>query len=141
MGGEFIAMAKRTKGTAQYALKFGHPTVFRRTVTVGKGEPYQLVFEPGQLYELNDEEVACLDREIAAGILVEAAKDPKGRFRYLDRQANKVAADADATIVKLEKRIEDLAAENAKLQEQLKQGGGDKKDGSQNDKTSKADGE
>lgn len=121
-----------------YMLKIGHDTAFRRTVQIGdskkagkKGgtdpEKVQLVFEPGQSYQLTDEEVAGLQNEINSGLLVEATTDAEGRQRPV--QPSSPRTDADSVIDRLEKKCEELAAENAELKKQLddgKKGDGDK---------------
>lgn len=107
-------MAKKPKSTSSYTLKFGHPTPFRRTVTVGD-EKVQLVFIPGEHYELTAEEVAGLDKEISGGLLVPTDLNAAG----VQRPPRGVSADAAATIEKLEAKIEDLSAENAQLRADL----------------------
>lgn len=75
--------------TKSYRLKMGHNTTFRRTIDPSAdkpekkkdGEAYQLVFEPGQDYELSDEEAAGLEKEISTGLLVPTDKDEHGRQR------------------------------------------------------------
>lgn len=68
-------MAKRL------ALKFGHATPFRRTVTI-KGEPSLLVFQPGEVQSLSAAEVKELANEVEAGLLVDPASD--ARFAKLE---------------------------------------------------------
>lgn len=75
--------------TKSYRLKMGHNTTFRRTIDPSaekkadakKSEAYQLVFEPGQDYELSAEELAGLEKEIETGLLVPTDKDEHGRQR------------------------------------------------------------
>lgn len=108
-------MAKaKPKGTTSYTLKFGHPTPFRRTVTIGD-ENVQLVFTPGEHYELTDEEIAGLELEISGGLLVLTDLNSAG----VQRPPRGQSADATATIEKLEAKIEDLATENAQLRADL----------------------
>lgn len=108
-------MAKK-KPTHTLALRFGHATLFRRTVTLGNGEKIQMVFEPDRDYEVTDEELAGgLQKLVDDGLLVDPNRDPKGRRRPLAAPT----ADATAAIDKLEKRVEDLAAENAQLKADL----------------------
>lgn len=104
-------MSKKKAATRSLALRIGHTTPFRRTVTVD-GEKYQLVFEPGKDYEITEAEIAGgLQKLIDGGLLVDPNRDHKGR----QRRPTVAAADATATIDKLEKRIEQVAAENAAL--------------------------
>lgn len=66
------------------ALKWGHPTTFRKTVTVGPSsnpEQVQLVFEPGVKYLLSASEVSQLQRFVDSGLLVDPGKDVKGRYK------------------------------------------------------------
>lgn len=73
-------MAKSKAST--YGLKFGHPTDFRRTVTVGKGDKAQrvvLVFQPNTPYSLTDQEIAGCQDIIDGGLLVEWETDERGR--------------------------------------------------------------
>ena len=105
-------MAKKLTHTL--ALRIGHTTPFRRTVTVGKKNPqkYQLVFEPGRDYEVTDEELAGgLQKLVDGGLLVNPHRDARGR----QRRPAVPTADPDATIEKLEKKVETLAAENSVL--------------------------
>lgn len=66
------------------ALRWGHPTAFRKTVVVGgtKEEPekVQLVFEPGVKYRLSSNEVEQLQRFIDSGLLVDPGADVKKRY-------------------------------------------------------------
>ena len=55
--------------TAPYGLKAGHEMEFRRTIKTAR-KPYQLVFQPGKPLELNDQEVAYLEPELACGLIV-----------------------------------------------------------------------
>lgn len=70
------------KTAGQYGLKYGHPTEFRRTVTIGEGDSaqrVQLVFQPNAPLELSDEEIAGLKKEIDGGLIVPWVEDEKGR--------------------------------------------------------------
>lgn len=107
-------MAKKPKSTASYTLKFGHPTPFRRTVKIGE-ESVQLLFVPGEHYELTAEEVAGLDKEISGGLLVPTDLNEAGA----QRPPRGVSVDAAATIERLEAKIEDLSGENAQLRADL----------------------
>lgn len=111
-------MAK--KDTCVLALKIGHTTTWRQTVTVGpKSNPQkmQLVFEPGEDKEVTKEEIAGgLQPFIDCGLLVDPNRDAKGRQR---RPPQPEAAEADKVIAKLEQRIEELSAENADLKKQI----------------------
>lgn len=117
------------KKTRTLALKVGHPTAFRRTIKFwAKSKdgsrvldpsrpPVQMVFEPGQDYEISEEEIeAGLQGLIDGGLLVDPNRDPKGRQR---RPPAPEAAQFDKVVAKLEKRIEELSAENEDLKKQL----------------------
>jgi hypothetical protein len=73
-------MSKAKSGI--YGLRFGHEGEFRRTVEIGEGksaQKVQLVFQPQQAYTLTDQELAGLEKELKAGILVPWEEDAKGR--------------------------------------------------------------
>jgi hypothetical protein len=117
--------AKPKSGT--FTLRNGHATTFRRTVTLdgsslnpkkptADAEKVQLAFEPGVDYPLSEVEVAGCQDLIDAGILVPANRDDKGRNKPI---AASPRTDADSTIDKLEKKVEELAAENAALKAKL----------------------
>lgn len=112
-------MAKSKPATTVLALAIGHPTPWRQTVNIGtadKPEKVQLVFEPGIDVEVTAAEIAGgLQPFIDSGLLVDPRRDPKGR----QRRPEKPDGDATKTIANLEKKIEDLAAENAQLRSDL----------------------
>lgn len=101
--------------TIKLALRVGHPTLFRQTVNIGTPEKpnrVQLVFEPGVDRDVTQAEIdGGLQPFIDSGLLVDPMRDPKGR----QRRPSKASVDADKTITKLESRIEELSAENARL--------------------------
>ena len=105
--------------TTTLALRVGHSTPWRQTVNVGTDkEPnkIQLVFEPGEDKEVTQAEIdGGLQPFIDCGLLVDPNRDPKGR----QRRPVAVSVDADKTISKLEKQVEDLSAENAQLKADL----------------------
>ncbi len=112
-----------------FMLKLGHPTPYRRTVTLdgstkankpvsSEAEKVQLEFQPGQAYDLSDIEAEGCRDLIENGFLVPARTDEKGRNKPV--QVSSPRTDADGTIDKLEKKVEELAAENAELKAQLK---------------------
>lgn len=70
-----------SKRTTALALRWGHPTPFRKTVAIGEGESVQLVFEPGVKYRVTAKEVAALKRFIDSGLLVDPGADIKGRYQ------------------------------------------------------------
>jgi hypothetical protein len=110
-------MAK--KETRTLALKIGHTTAWRQTVAVGpkdKPKRVQIVFEPNEDKEVTKAEIdGGLQPFIDCGLLVDPNRDPKGR----QRRPAAVTADAASEIAKLEKKVEDLAAENSKLRADL----------------------
>lgn len=144
-------MAKQAK--TSYTLSGRRTDPFRRTIRYLKkdkdgkvvyGEDGKAVelkkavllfFQHGKHIELTDEEVEFLKVEIDAEIIVPTNFDSKGRQRDPNQIPAKLV-DAETTIANLEKKIEDLAAENAKLREREKPAGDDKKDGLKDDKTS-----
>lgn len=99
--------------TTPWGLKFGHPTVFRRTVTVNAGQSdeqkYQLVFEPNVPANLTEHEFKCCQDIIDIGLLVPWDVDPKGRRA----RPNQVARMAEVS------RIQELELEVAALEEQV----------------------
>lgn len=106
------------KKTQTFALAIGHSTTFRQTVNIGTPEKpnrVQLVFEPGEDYELTEAEIAGVQPFIDSGLLVDPNRDPKGR----QRRPPVVSGDANKTIAKLEKKLEELSAENAQLKADL----------------------
>lgn len=108
-------MAKTKPATTVLALAIGHPTPWRQTVDTGT-ERVQLVFEPGIDKEVTIAEIeGGLQPFIDSGLLVDPRRDPKGR----QRRPEKPDGDATKTINKLEKKIEDLATENAQLKADL----------------------
>ncbi len=107
-------MAKKPKGTTSYTLAFGYPTAFRRTVQSGDAR-VQLVFEPGEHYELTDEEAEGIQKELSVGLIVPSDFDPKGR----QKRPTPISTDANSVIAKLEAKVESLAAENAQLKADL----------------------
>lgn len=112
-------MAKSKPATTVLALAIGHQTTWRQTVNVGTAEKpnkIQLVFEPGEDKEVTLAEIeGGLQPFIDSGLLVDPNRDPKGR----QRRPEKPTGDAMKTIAKLEKKIEDLSAENAQLRADL----------------------
>jgi hypothetical protein len=112
-------MAKTKPATTVLALAIGHPTPWRQTVNVGTAEQpnrIQLVFEPNVDKEVTLAEIeGGLQPFIDSGLLVDPRRDPKGR----QRRPEKPDGDANKTITKLEKKIEDLATENAQLKADL----------------------
>jgi hypothetical protein len=112
-------MAKSKPATTVLALAIGHPTPWRQTVNIGtadKPEKVQLVFEPGVDKEVTLAEIeGGLQPFIDAGLLVDPRRDPKGR----QRRPEKPDGDANKTIAKLEKKVEELSAENAQLKADL----------------------
>lgn len=70
--------------TKSVALKWGHPTPFRRTIDLGtekKPDKVQLVFEPGVKYQLTAREIKLLEHDFASEMLVFPDKDPKRRWK------------------------------------------------------------
>lgn len=109
-------MAKK-QPCGTFALRQGHETAFRRTIEISKGNKIQLVFEPGQTYDLSEAERKQCQDIIDAGLLQEVTFDPKGRMRY---PSGKLAAlDTETIVANLEAKIESLSAENAKLSAEL----------------------
>jgi hypothetical protein len=104
-------MAK--KKTKSYALQPNWPAPFRRTVRLADREPYLLVFEPGEHYELDPDEIEFLAHEIAVGVLVESKVDASGNRPVF------VPPSAEDAIARLETQIEELSAENAELRAEL----------------------
>lgn len=98
-----------------YTLRRDRNQEFRRTINYESGVSAQLVFQPGAHLTLTAEEVAGLKKEIEARMIVPSFVDEKGRQRIV----REVAPEATATIAKLEAKIEDLSAENAKLRADL----------------------
>jgi hypothetical protein len=105
--------------TRVLALKIGHTTQWRQTVNIGTAKnpkAIQLVFEPGEDKEVTQAEIdGGLQAFIDCGLLVDPNRDPKGR----QRRPAVASGDADKTIAKLEKKIEDLSAENSQLKADL----------------------
>jgi hypothetical protein len=108
-------MAKSKPATTVLALAIGHPTPWRQTVNVGTPEnpnKIQLVFEPGIDKEVTLAEIeGGLQPFIDCGLLVDPRRDPKGR----QRRPEQPSGDANKTIAKLEKQVEELSAKNAQL--------------------------
>jgi hypothetical protein len=109
-------MAKRSTRTV--ALVYGHPTTFKRTVTTGeKGstKSVQLVFEPGEVYQVSEAEFAGLAVEVASGLIVEPNIGDDGRMRPPRREA----AVEPSVVADLESQIERQAQRIAELESQL----------------------
>lgn len=103
--------------TTRVALQFGHATPFRRTITVGK-ESKTLLFTPGEMYELPAAEAKQLEREFAAGILI----DPDNERRYANAPTgdpNVIGAEAASEIAKLTELIAERDAKIAELKQQV----------------------
>lgn len=81
-----------------------------------KRPPVQLVFEPDEDIDLTEEEVGYLANAIKGGFIVPTNRDAKGRQKTTRNVPSPEAADE---IAKLEKKIEDLAADNAQLKADL----------------------
>lgn len=62
-------------------LRNGRVDVLRRSVFVNGESKELLLFEPGQHYELKGAQVDAVQRDLAAGQLVETNLDDKGRQR------------------------------------------------------------
>lgn len=112
-----MAKTKPTQADSggSYTLRRDRHQEFRRTVNYKSGVSAQLVFQPGEHLELTAEEVAGIKADIEAGMIVPSFRDDKGRQMI----ARQVAVEASAAIANLEKKIEDLSAENAQLRADL----------------------
>lgn len=109
-----MARAKKTT-TDKWALKAGHPTIFRRTVEIGTGknaQRVQLVFEPDTPYELTAEEIEGLQADIDGGMLV-PWNDGDRRLRPV------VNPTQTADVRALQRENESLRAQVEELTEQL----------------------
>lgn len=98
-----------------YTLRRDREQEFRRTINYLSGASAQLVFQPGQHVELTQEEVDWLAKEIEHRMIVPSYRDDKGRQKIV----REVTPEATATISRLEKKIEELSAENAQLKADL----------------------
>jgi len=104
--------------TTPHALRVGHQSTFRRTVTVRKGkheQRVQLVFEPETPLDLTDQEVAGLQREIALGLIVPWEA---GNRRMRPVRAASEPKTTTKPVAPAEDHADDeneLAAENARL--------------------------
>lgn len=109
-----MARAKKTT-TEKWALKAGHPTIFRRTVEIGTGknaQRVQLVFEPDTPYELTGEELEGLQADIDGGMIVP--------WNDGDRRLRPVANPTQTADVRaLQRENESLRAQVEELTEQL----------------------
>lgn len=101
--------------TTPWGLVFGHPTVFRQTVTVGDDrERVQLVFEPNEWLDLTAQEVEGVQPFIDSGLIVPWDEDWK------NRRSRSAAGRSDPNReAELGKQIDDLKLDVADLEEQV----------------------
>ena len=100
-----------------YTLKRDHEGDFRRTIHYENGDSVVLVMSPGLHLDLSQEEVDGLEKEISSGFIVPSNTDDKGRQKVVRQES----PEATATIARLEKRVEEQAAEIAALNSQLEE--------------------
>lgn len=105
--------------TTPYTLRRGREQEFRRTVNYfttdkegnktpdQKRESVQFRFLPDEDVQLTDEEIEFMSPDIAAGVIVPADRDAKGRQRV---QRNEPTPEAAEIIAKLESKVEALSA-------------------------------
>jgi hypothetical protein len=86
-------MAKARKKLV--ALRFGHATPFRRTVTSG-GEPKTIVFAPGEVVDISQEEAGQLQRELDAGLLIDPASDRRYAKSMAEPDRESLAPETDS---------------------------------------------
>ena len=79
--------------------------------------PVQLSFEVDKDIDLTDEEIGYLENAIKGGVIEPTNRDAKGRQKAAPRD---YVPGADEIIAKLEKQVDDQAAEIAQLKKDLK---------------------
>lgn len=116
-------MAKKKQTTAEpvaklYGLRFGHPTIFRRTINLGtkdKPRKVQLVFEPDVPLELSAVEIEALKPELEDGII---APWHEGKLRRTPA-AQQEPRDESKELAALREENELLREQITELTEQL----------------------
>lgn len=106
--------------TTVWGLKYGHPTPYRRTLSVGKGKKagrVLMVFQPDTPYELTDEELAGCQDLVKIGLLVPWETDPKGR-RARPRPAADQSGETDSATA-LQAKVSELELELAAANQQV----------------------
>lgn len=105
-------MAKKKE---PYSLRPGRVEPFRRTVSQQNGKSVQIVFEQGVDVDLSADELEQCRDIVESGMIVPATRDAKGRLRVPREFVEK----AEGEIAKLEKRVEELSAENEALKARI----------------------